>query len=194
MADQSCQKFSGLRKVIAELAASERMRPAVKSVDRTFYKVLIRVDELLCDTVHAADDRNDPELVADGCSAVLSEVAVEGPGSGIRQVIDLVVVNVFTAFREAGVDVVGVDPLAFFDIACRDSDRIAVLDDRLTFCDIVEGDLVSSHNVLSGGHCDVVMCHGLAAGEGAESDSDIIGRMNFNRLHMHLPVLQRTLL
>ena len=96
MADQRGEKLSGLVEVAAQLAAAERMAPVIETVDGAGHHILVLLHDLFCDAVHAADDRDDPDLVADRGTAVFSTVAHEGLRSDFRQRINLMVIHILS--------------------------------------------------------------------------------------------------
>ena len=191
MADKRGQKLPGLFEVAAQLAAAERMAPVVKPVDGAGHHILVLLHDLLRDTVHAADDRDDPDLVADGGPAVLPPVAHEGLRSDFRHRIDLMVIDVVRTLGETGLHVVGVDPVAFPDVRFRDRNRVAVLDDRIAGLDVKERDLVAAHDVFicrDGNAVDGELRSGLDLLEGNRND---VRRMNSDEFHTLLLLKER---
>ena len=183
MSDQCGQKFSGLHQVVAELAAAERMTIVVNSVNRTLDEILILLDELLCDSVDTAYDRDDPELITNGSAAILSQIAHESLRSNFRKIIDFVIVIILAALRETGLDIVCVYPFADFDVAGRNGDFIAVLDDRGTFLDFLQSDLMTASNVFYSSDGKTFNCDKLAFYDIFKNDGDVVGGMNFNSFH-----------
>ncbi len=191
MMDQCGQKLSGLLKVAAQLAAAERMSPEIEAVDRALDHILVLLHDLFCDAVHAADDRDDPDLIADRGAAVFSPVAHEGLRSDFRKRIDLMVIDVLGALGEACLYVVGVYPVTLLDVLLGDGDRIAVLDDRIAGLDVKKRDLVAAHDVFicrDGNAVDGELRSGLDLLEGNRND---VRRMNSDEFHTLLLLKER---
>ena len=105
-----------------------------------------RLREALGEAVYAADERNNPDVVANADAPVGVAVAEESllrldrlPAVD-RGLVRLV--SVLEDFPEVRLDVMDVDMLALRDRLCRVADRHAVLDDVLALGDVAERVLV----------------------------------------------------
>ena len=93
------------------------------------------------------------------------------------------VIDVLGVLRQAGLDIMCVDPAAFRNILLCDCDGVAVFDDRRSAGDLSQGDLVPAGDVLC--RCDsaAVDSDGIACVEIFQGNSYIIGRMNVDQFH-----------
>ena len=134
VAHQRSQQLAGLCMVVAGLAAAEGMGEGVQALDGAGDQILIVGNDLLGDVVDAAHGGDDPDLIADGGTAVLAAEAHKGlrldlgQGSQIRGGV----VAVLYLTGQVGVHVVGVHPAAGSGICGGVADGKAVLDHVLT--------------------------------------------------------------
>ena len=213
MAHERRKKFSGSREIIAELGAAERMVKTIQSVYRRILRsflvavcsvrilravqsadqLLILVYKLFHDAVHAADERNDPDFVADSRTAVGSAVSVEC-FRGLffvcirRQIINLMVVNKVCSTVQSGVGIVRMNPAALFDRSAGNRNDCAVLDDGSALYDIGQGNLMALRDLFERGDLDLSEITG-SQGDGLslcysiQRNGNIVARVNLNKLH-----------
>ena len=81
VAHQRSQQLAGLCMVVAGLAAAEGMGEGVQALDGAGDQILIVGNDLLGDVVDAAHGGDDPDLIADGGTAVLAAEAIKVSGS-----------------------------------------------------------------------------------------------------------------
>ena len=101
-----------------------------------------RLRQALGEAVHAADERDHPEVVADADAAVRVTVGPDRRRRHGRHVRELGLVTVLEHLPEVRLQVVDVHVLARRDRARRMPDRHAVLDHVLAFRDVPAGVLV----------------------------------------------------
>ena len=138
-------------RVVAELREHVRRRLVVLAHLRAAVGVrqrepAARLREALCEAVHAADERNDPDVVANTDATVGMSVAEES----LLRLDSLPAVDrgfvrlvfVLEDFAEVRLHVMDVNVLALRDRLCRVADRHAVLDDVLALGDVAKSVLV----------------------------------------------------
>ena len=121
--------------VCACLAAAERMRECVESVDGTTDEVLIVADHLLCDVIDTADGRDDPDLISDRSAAVFSAESHEGLRLYFFREVEGRSIGILHLSFQICLHVVGVHPCASLCVCCRVTDCKAIFDDILTVFD-----------------------------------------------------------
>lgn len=142
--------FACVLVVARKLRAAEVVVPCVNSVDALALGFLLeQVDELLGNTVHTANCRNDPNLIAHTYLAILAYIALESTVL-VLDVQDLLyrIVGVFQSSGKVGLEVVLVDPFSLFQVFLCMTDRVAVFQDIGSFSSIVYEDFVSCWGVL----------------------------------------------
>ena len=177
MSAQRRQKSSGLGVVMTGLGASEGMGKCVQSVDASLDQVLIVADQSLGNIVDTADGRDDPDLIADRRSSVFSPVTHEGLGLKRYDAGNSGVIGVLHLALEVGHHVVGVNPLAGFDILGGVPDGQAVFHDHVAFCDVLKSHLVALRDLLH--RCGTA--ESGACGRGMEGNCYIINVVDLNK-------------
>ena len=180
VAGQRRKQFAGLGVVGPGLGAAVRVRKGVQPFDAAGDKILIVPRQRLGDIVDTADSRDDPELIADGRTAVRPAEAHKALRRNGGQWVQVGGVGVFNLARKVGFEVVGVHPAAGGDVGRRVADREAVFDDVLAGADRRDGHLVTLGDIL--GCCDglpaVGQFHRRAPRKGAQRHDDIVGRVD----------------
>ena len=115
----------------------------------------------LCNLVDTANCRNDPDGVSDSNVTILSFISLNGrnAGGGIHSLLCIhlhyaffgffCVISIFSFFTESSLNVESMYPITLLDGTFCLSDRITVLDDTLTFCNILKGYFVSCRDICS---------------------------------------------
>ena len=184
VAHQRSQQLAGLCMVVAGLAAAEGMGEGVQALDGAGDQILIVGNDLLGDVVDAAHGGDDPDLIADGGTAVLAAEAHKGlrldlgQGSQIRGGV----VAVLYLTGQVGVHVVGVHPAAGSGICGGVANGKAVLDHVLTVLDGLHGHLVALRNVLQSSHRKTVHFHQRALGNGVQGNDHVVDGADMNCL------------
>ena len=135
MADKGCQKLSCLGMVCACLAAAKRVGEGIKSVNAAVYEILIVVNHLLCNVIDTADCRDDPDLIPDRRTAILSFEAHKGLRLHFFREVEGRSIGILHLSFQICLHVVGVHPCTGLCVCCRVTDGKAVFDDILTIFD-----------------------------------------------------------
>ena len=135
MTDKGCKKLSCLCMICACLAAAERMRECIESVNGAFHKILIVANHFLCDIIDTAYGRDDPDLIADRRAAVFSTEAHKGLRLNFFREVEGRSIGILHLSFQICLHVVGVHPCTGLCICCRVTDGKAVFDDILTVFD-----------------------------------------------------------
>ena len=190
VANQRGQQLAGLGMVVAGLAAAKRMGKGIQALNGAGDQILVVVHHLLGDVVDTADRGNDPDLVADGGTAILAAEAHKGlrlhlgqggqVGGGVIAVLHLT--------GQVGVDIVGVHPGARLGIGGGMTDGETVLDDIFTVLDGLYCHLVALRDILQRGHGKAVHLHQSALGNGVQCNHHVVKGADMNRLrHSYSP-------
>ena len=111
--------------------------------------LLQKLNELLGNTVNATYGWNHPNLVTCSHFAVLAHVTLEGSALvGDVQLLFHRIVGIFQSAGKIGLEIVLVNPLALLQVFLGVTDRVAVLDDVLSFGSIVDEHLVTGRSIL----------------------------------------------
>ena len=105
MARKRYQQLAGLRMVGTRLRAAKGMREVVHALKTVPHQVLSLFAHGTGDLVHAADRRDDPQLVARGGAAVGTAEALEGLGLDSLDHRVRRMVLVIDLAREVGLDI-----------------------------------------------------------------------------------------
>ena len=139
-------------------------------------------DDVVGNAIDAAHGRDNPNLVADADFTIGAFVTVEGEFAvGVLKRHLLWLPCVFERSRKVGLYVFVVSPRAFRKIGLGMSDRVAVFDEVLARLDILERELMSCWNVLEQGDVVALDVERFAFREVGDGDSDIVGRVDFDK-------------
>ena len=168
------QQIRGHFMVAAELRAAVRVREGAAA--RSVLPLEIS-REVFGELVHAADRRDDPEVVADSDRAVGAAVAEKGaPFFRLRQRRGRQrAVGVFEFAREVRPEVMGVNEAPGRNVGCRVPDRHVVFDDRFACPDRTEGEFVSAPDRFPERDRRAVDGRTLPGGEVGKRDGDVVG-------------------
>ena len=147
------QHLAGVLVVARELRATKVMVPGVDGVNTLAACFLLqKLNELLCNTVYATHGRDYPNLVACSHFAVLTHITLEGSALiGDVQLFLHRIVGVLQSTGKIGLEIVLVNPLALLQVFLCVTDRVAVLDDVLSFGSIIDEHLVTGRSILQKG-------------------------------------------
>ena len=174
MAHKRRKQLAGLRMVRAGLRAAVGMREGVQAVDRPGHQILIVPHHLLGHIVDAAHGRDDPDLVAHRCAAVLAAVAEEGLRLNSRHGRHIRLIGVFLLAGEVGFHVVGVHPRAGIHRGRGMADRITVFDDCRAFRNRLERDFMPLRDVLRRSDGHIACLQGLALADRMQRNGYVI--------------------
>ena len=180
VADQRSQQLAGLGMVMAGLGAAEGMGEGVQAVDGAGDQILVVPHEGFGAVVDAADGGDDPDLVADGGTAVLAAVAHESLRGRRDQWMYVGMVAVLDLAGQVGLDVVGVHPGAGHGVSGGMADGEAVLDDILACLDGSDGHLVALGDILNSGDGGVIHGDSGALGDGVQGNDHVIFGVDLN--------------
>ncbi len=143
------------------------------------------VGHALGNAVDAAYSGHNPYLVAHANVAVLAYIALEGTAL-VLDMIDVAlgvngIVGIFQRTREVGLQVVLVHPVAGLHVLTGVTDWVAVLDDILTFFDVLDQYFMSCRGVLV--HCDLlaVYLYDVALLLGGQTYYDRVSGINLQK-------------
>ena len=186
MTDKSCQKLCRGRKILPHLGAAVGVLEIVETIHGgSCNHLLICFRKLLCDPVHTADKRHDPELVPDPDPSVCSPVPAEGLSCDFRKLINLVIIVILSILRQFRLRIVCMNPASCGNVCAGTGNDTAVLDDGLACCDIRQCNLVPPRNILAKKNDrKVSCCDRIALLQILQCDRNIIKRMNMDIFHM----------
>jgi hypothetical protein len=136
--------------ILRELRATVVMMPGMNSINAVKTSLCFEfLCQLLCYAVYAANGRHNPDFVANTYITIFADIALEC--AVLNRDVELLIhriVCIFESSCEVGLEVVLVYPFSSLEILGCMTDRIAVLDDILTFFLIGKKDLVSGRSIL----------------------------------------------
>ena len=179
------QQLAGLRMVGTRLRAVKGMREVVHALKAVPHQILSLFAHGAGDLVHAANRRDDPQLVARGGATVGAAKALEGLGLDSPEHRARRMVLVIDLAGEIGLDIMRMQPATRLDIAGHMADGQTVLDYVVAGGDCADGHLVALRNVL----CRRDIAHTRnrdrgAGGKGLERHDHVIGRIDLDGLHV----------
>ena len=145
------KRLSRVLLVQSHLGAAVGMRESIHAVDAPADVILRHGGQGLRHVVHAADRRDDPQLIADAGAVVRTRIAHEGARREMSLRHFDRVPGVFQFAGKQRLQVVRMHMRARGNVRQRFADRIAVLDDRLACADVPEGGLVPHGQVVQQG-------------------------------------------
>ena len=148
MLNQICENLSGVFLIVAHLRAAIRMREGGDAVDVVGLQCLCAALNGTGNIVHAADCRNNPDLVANTNLAVRATIAlkIQFIRRGHRHAVWLV--GVRKKIPQTCLYIVCVYPCTAWDVLFCNSDWRTILDNRLSGTDIGKCEFMSLRDVL----------------------------------------------
>ena len=154
MVDHICQNLTGIFLIVSHLGAAVWMLECDHVLYITSHKFLSSRFQGLCNGVHTAYGRNDPDFIADSCLPVGSAVAFKICvlcGFYILMAFRLIIIS--KNISKSRLHIMNVNPLSRLDIFLGKTDAEAVLYNLFSALYFPQRKLVALGDIFHKGHC-----------------------------------------